>query len=153
MIESATIQNFRGFKHVELSGLARINIIVGDNGAGKTAILEALFMASAPSPEVALRLKNWRGSDASTATGTPQEISDGFFLDLFNNFDKDISVSIDLTGNAGDSRLLRFYYDRGEPTLLPLTIDGLSDLNRGYIPVTFEWKRSGGQSYMVTPRV
>ena len=85
MIESVDIRNFRGFKHVELHGLKRINILVGDNGAGKTALLEALFLTSELSPEIALRLKNWRGSEVTIASGTPQEINDSFFLDMFNN--------------------------------------------------------------------
>lgn len=46
MIESAEIHNFRSLRDVELSGLRRVNLVVGDNGAGKTALLEALYVAS-----------------------------------------------------------------------------------------------------------
>ena len=36
------IQGFRGLKSVELSGLGKVNIIVGDNNSGKTSVLEAI---------------------------------------------------------------------------------------------------------------
>ena len=45
MITSLEVENFRGFRKIELSDLRRINIIVGDNSSGKTAFLEAIFLA------------------------------------------------------------------------------------------------------------
>src|SRR6266496_4423712 len=44
MITELEIQNFRGFRHVKLSGLKRVNLIVGGNDTGKTSILEALVL-------------------------------------------------------------------------------------------------------------
>jgi AAA15 family ATPase/GTPase len=62
MIETVEIHNFRGFRDLEISHLKRINIVVGDNSAGKTALLEALFLASAANPEVTSRLRQWRSA-------------------------------------------------------------------------------------------
>ena len=39
MIHSAEIRNFRCFKELSIDGCRRFNVIVGDNGAGKTALL------------------------------------------------------------------------------------------------------------------
>ena len=42
MITEFTVENFRLFKHLHLSDLSRVNLIVGKNSVGKSAILEAL---------------------------------------------------------------------------------------------------------------
>jgi predicted ATPase len=46
VIESLTIENLRGIKKLSISGLTNVNIFVGKNGAGKSTILEAIFLAS-----------------------------------------------------------------------------------------------------------
>jgi recombinational DNA repair ATPase RecF len=38
------VQNFRGLHDLELSDLARVNVITGLNSVGKTAALEALYL-------------------------------------------------------------------------------------------------------------
>jgi recombinational DNA repair ATPase RecF len=62
MIETIKIRNFRSYDDVEIKDARRINVIVGENGSGKTALLEALFLAMGPSPEIALRTRLWRGT-------------------------------------------------------------------------------------------
>lgn len=47
-ITDLTIQNFRGFDELKLSGLQAVNLIVGENNAGKTSFLEALAAAAHP---------------------------------------------------------------------------------------------------------
>jgi len=44
MIKSLKIDGYRGFKHFEMSGLGRINLLVGANNSGKTSLLEALYI-------------------------------------------------------------------------------------------------------------
>lgn len=44
MLKSLHIKNYRGFKALDLEGLKRTNIIVGQNNTGKTALLEALAL-------------------------------------------------------------------------------------------------------------
>ncbi len=41
-LENFTIHGFRGLKNLELSGLGRINLLVGPNNSGKTSVLEAI---------------------------------------------------------------------------------------------------------------
>ena len=43
--ESVKIQNFRGIKELELDLKPGINILIGDNGMGKTTALEAMVVA------------------------------------------------------------------------------------------------------------
>lgn len=61
------ITNFRGFDHLVVDDLARINVFTGANNVGKTSILEALFMLSGMSnPLMPTRVNYWRM--LSTAT-------------------------------------------------------------------------------------
>lgn len=45
-IEKATIRNFKGIKDLEIELNGQLNIFIGDNGSGKTAVLEALITAA-----------------------------------------------------------------------------------------------------------
>jgi len=47
MIRSVTFENYRGFRRFELHDLGRVNLIVGTNNAGKTSVLEAVYLLEA----------------------------------------------------------------------------------------------------------
>lgn len=38
------IKNFRGIDHLAIDDLSRVNVFLGQNGSGKTSILEAILM-------------------------------------------------------------------------------------------------------------
>src|SRR5437016_4668437 len=42
ILDSLEIQGFRGFRHLTIERLGRVNLIVGKNSVGKSALLEAL---------------------------------------------------------------------------------------------------------------
>lgn len=42
LLNSLEIQNFRGFRHLKIEHLGRVNLIVGKNNVGKSGLLEAL---------------------------------------------------------------------------------------------------------------
>jgi energy-coupling factor transporter ATP-binding protein EcfA2 len=44
MIDEIKIENFRGFTALTLPNLKRVNLIVGENNAGKTSLLEAILL-------------------------------------------------------------------------------------------------------------
>ena len=48
MFTSLNFSNFRGFEHLELKGLKRVNLVVGRNNAGKTSLLEGIATVSDP---------------------------------------------------------------------------------------------------------
>lgn len=48
MIQNLTIDNFKALKHVEMKELANVNILLGKNNSGKTAVLEALLLFAIP---------------------------------------------------------------------------------------------------------
>lgn len=53
LLKNLEIRSFRGFRHLKIERLGRVNLIVGKNNVGKTALLEALRLYAAKgSPEV-----------------------------------------------------------------------------------------------------
>src|SRR5665213_2871462 len=48
MFTGVTIQNFRGFGNVGLTGLGRVTLVVGKNNTGKTSLLEAIHVLARP---------------------------------------------------------------------------------------------------------
>jgi recombinational DNA repair ATPase RecF len=83
MIESIGISNFRCFESIRLQDCRRINVVVGRNASGKTALLEALFLASGVSPELGLRIKGWR-EQAAVLVSAEQSVYEGLWRDLFH---------------------------------------------------------------------
>ncbi|MFM6310027.1 MAG: AAA family ATPase, partial [Dolichospermum sp.] len=47
-IQKVTIKNFRCFEHLEVNLDPDINIFVGNNGSGKSALLDAIAAAMYP---------------------------------------------------------------------------------------------------------
>ena len=74
MLRDLTIKNYRAFKDFSIDGLARVNLIVGSNNAGKTSFLEAVYLlANQGSPAVLLQLLDKRG-EFTIAQGPPSKI-------------------------------------------------------------------------------
>lgn len=62
MIRTLQLTNYRGFEEYRLSGLSRVNLLVGKNNCGKTSILEAInLLASGADPRVLSRIARQRG--------------------------------------------------------------------------------------------
>jgi len=62
MISSVTFENYRGFTRYTLDGLSRVNLLVGMNNCGKTAILEGIhFLVSNGNPAVLVDIVKNRG--------------------------------------------------------------------------------------------
>src|SRR4051812_46279112 len=49
MLTSLEFESFRGFKHLKLEGLSRVNLIVGKNNVGKTSLMEGIALLAKPS--------------------------------------------------------------------------------------------------------
>lgn len=62
MITSIRFENFRGFQNLSLQGLERITLISGKNNAGKSSILEGIFLAmDHAAPDSFLKVNGFRG--------------------------------------------------------------------------------------------
>lgn len=74
MYKSFEIANFRGFRNLSLKGLDHINLIAGKNNAGKTGLLEGLFLhAAAVNPALSLTINAFRGMERIALGNQPQE--------------------------------------------------------------------------------
>jgi Fe-S cluster assembly ATPase SufC len=105
MVDSFTIRNFRSFKDVTVDDCRRINVLVGDNGSGKTALLEAIFLAAGVSPELVLRTRGWRGAtNQAHIQGTPEDIHESLWSDLFYKFQTSKPALVRLEGKAEENR-------------------------------------------------
>ncbi len=112
MIEQIEIQNFRCFEHLKVPDCKRVNVIVGDNGGGKTALLEAIFLTLGSGTDIAFRFRQQRGLEGSFA-GAPRVIEDAIFGDLFYDRDLKRTVSVGLSGAGPEARGLRIFRGTG----------------------------------------
>jgi predicted ATPase len=145
MIKSLEIRNFRCFKDLYLTPLKRFNIVVGDSGSGKTALLEALFLLAGASPELWMRLRQWRGfSSAFRLTGSRASY-ESLFREIFFNFQKRRPAALGLTSSDGSTRSLKISYP-GQDKLYDKhrLVVPEEDANYGVIdPIVFVWKTKG----------
>jgi predicted ATPase len=143
MITSFKADNFRCFKHVELSNLRRINVIVGQNAAGKTALLEGVRLALGATPQVAFTLNQYRGISYYALPNT-REVFESQWNWLFFGFDPKNRIRTECKDTAGHNAILEISYDPtkavtsspqpGQPslitTIVPLVFDRTDFLGR-----------------------
>lgn len=67
MIETLSIEGFRGFEALEIGGLGRVNLLVGRNAVGKTSVLEAISVL-AEGMNAPLRFKQLLADRGETGT-------------------------------------------------------------------------------------
>lgn len=83
MFTDLRIKNFRLFDDLKIVGLRRINLFVGKNNTGKTAVLEAMAMvAGGHSPDVPVRLNLGRGAEMPESEHGFRTYLQFFFKDL-----------------------------------------------------------------------
>src|ERR1700674_1776235 len=85
MIRTIEIRNFRCFKQLKIESVSRLNVVVGDNGSGKTALTGAIFLPLSTSAQLGARFRLQRGLDMSF-NATRRRIEDAIWGDLFHKF-------------------------------------------------------------------
>jgi hypothetical protein len=157
MVDSIVIRNFRSFRDVKIDDCRRINIIVGDNGSGKTALLEALFLAAGVSPELALRTRSWRGFEGGRMSGTHEDLHHALWADLFFKFQTNQPALIALKGKDEQTRSVTVtLYKRGRVRAVPPSrhrtgapVKVVPDRT----PIEFKWKIRGLPDITVAPTI
>jgi hypothetical protein len=114
MVNSFKIVNYKGFRELDLPDLARITLLGGRNNAGKTSVLETLFMFfDRQNPQMTLRQYNWRGVEVLPMT------SEYLWQPIFHDFDMSREIDFCATINEQSERMtLRF-----APDYIPELVD------------------------------
>ncbi|MGC8785608.1 MAG: AAA family ATPase [Armatimonadota bacterium] len=106
MYRSFTVRNFRCFKELTLSDLARVNLIAGKNNVGKTALLEAVFLhCGAYNPDLAIRINAFRGIENVQVDFFPP--AETPWHSLFRGFDTEEAIELKGCDHRGKERILR----------------------------------------------
>lgn len=101
MFRTVEIDNFKGLKNLLIPELSRITLLGGKNNAGKTSLLEALFLfCDRLNPEMILRQYKWRGVNELALN--PESI----FAPIFNNFSLDNAIRIKVINEYGRSEAM-----------------------------------------------
>ncbi|HEX7840430.1 MAG TPA: AAA family ATPase [Kofleriaceae bacterium] len=73
MLRDLRISGFRGLREFAMSGLGRVNLLVGTNNCGKTSVLEAIHMLTAPGTAAPLWLAQSRRGEF-VDSGTEKQV-------------------------------------------------------------------------------
>lgn len=96
MVTKLIIEGFKGFQQIEIPRLSRISLLGGRNNAGKTSVIEALFMFfDRFNPQLFLRQFAWRGIDSILFD--PESMWAPAFLDY--DLTKKISIIAAINGS------------------------------------------------------
>ena len=113
MINSITFENFRGLKRLELPELSQITLLTGRNNAGKSSILEGVFLFMGHTDGDSFRkICVFRGLPTSLQ---PSILWNPAFYGL--NTDNSIHFTVKLDGESSDLR-----YERDD-NYIPASID------------------------------
>lgn len=74
ILDSLEIQGFRGFRHLRIERLGRVNLIVGKNSVGKTALMEALCLYATQGTPSTI----WKILEARDEVNFPRQILSTF---------------------------------------------------------------------------
>jgi ABC-type transport system involved in cytochrome c biogenesis ATPase subunit len=144
MISEIKIRNFKCFERLDLAGCRRVNVLVGDNGSGKTALLEALFWALSSNPQMVLRYRQQRGLDGSF-TGSPQQIEQAIWREYFFEHDWKRTIAIELVGSGPESRSVKIIRGHPQPSI-PL-VRGPDEGDVKSIQITMIWRDFQGNEH------
>lgn len=115
MILELKINKFKGLTKLNLQNFSRVNLFGGKNNAGKTTILEALFLFyDRLNPNMLIRQYNWRGMNEIPLK------AESLFAPIFNGFDLNKKIEIEVTnkGKSPESLQIKYINDFSKRTAI-----------------------------------
>lgn len=109
MITSFKAANFKCFEHLELSELRRVNLIVGANASGKTAILEAIRLATGANPQIAMQV---RRLSFVLPINPSREAFEAAWFTLFFGQDINRTISFTYKDSFSITKSLNVFFDK-----------------------------------------
>lgn len=79
MLDNISIQNFRCFKNLNVSGFKNINLLGGQNNSGKTTLLEVILLSYFPSPKSINLLRQFRNENDRIIGNATDKVWNYFF--------------------------------------------------------------------------
>ena len=140
MLERLCVRHFRGFENLEVDQLRRINLVAGRNDAGKSTLLEAIFLlGSAGNPQLAVNTQVTRYSGVGITVR--ESMAEAFWRPLFFTLDTDGAISISGRHSAIGNLELTIGLDRHITTEVPRnkTAGALTKARAGERLLTFAY--------------
>lgn len=108
MIESIEIKNFRCFKDTKITNFGLVNLFGGMNNAGKTALLEAIYLTESPNSSSIMFLHRIvRKEESAFIKEKPKNAWDNLFFQQ----NKEQEILLINTNNDGKSTAIRLSCD------------------------------------------
>ena len=105
MFKSISIEGLRGIKHLEIDDFQRVNLLVGKNNCGKTTVLEAILLITAPTnAELPLKINLVRGLKV---------LNENTWKTLYNKMNIEENINISGKMQANEIRNLVIKPNRG----------------------------------------
>ena len=157
MFKKIKIQDFKGITNLELDDFSRVNLFVGKNNCGKTALLESLFIITAPaSLELNLKVNTFRGYPL---------VDEIAWLLNFRGLKKDLPIHITLEQESREKRellinpLVEHVFDVDQNTLTGVKLTAESSLSQKRVNgLTGEYSIKNGDNektinLKITPKI
>lgn len=108
--------------------------------------------AGASGPNVAFTMRGMRQLGSSLQLAATRNDYKALWADLFHWFEEDKTISIEVSGTAGDSRRLEIWY--GDSTSQILPFGSQPPQNPTFLPqIIFEWQRRDEAPITVVPKI
>ncbi len=132
MLERVRIKSYRTFRDLEVTPLSRVNVVAGGNNAGKTSLLEALFLLSGGGhPAITITpyiTRNMR--DELEGRLNANAILETLWKPLFFGFDASRTIEITAEHEPAGPLSLKIALETKESFDLPLADAARSDVAR-----------------------
>lgn len=133
-IESLRVENFRSFRSLELHGLRRINVIVGNNASGKTVLLESVKLGLGANPTVIPFLNQLRGIQMLFHQNPTADQFESYFIDLFHGFDPTKEILISTVDSTRRNSELHVFFDPEQAVTIQQPALGFQPTPTGPVP-------------------
>jgi len=97
VITTLRCQNYRGFRDFTISGLSRVNLLIGTNNSGKTSLVAALASGGLDFPYLQFGLSR---------SGTAESDRQRFWTPLFHEGDEQRGLKVEVSLEDGQEQVL-----------------------------------------------